>query len=345
MAADRVTKMREWLARGILASIAGLTLLGIALGWRSHQGGLLLHARMPEQGGWSPSALTATVDKPLRLRLTSDDVTHSFAVGQTDWPAVDVHPGEVAEATLTFDHPGKYVFYCTRWCGPSHWRMRGTIEVAAAAEAPTKPAATESAPLYMELALDIDAPHPASATPQARPSAAAGMALLEQAPALYREQRYLRSHSPAEVWQVLRSEPFARTLSDQQVWDLSAALWQANSSPEKLAQGEALYAQNCAACHGENGGGDGVFANQMADQSNLPGPAEMGHNLKTPPISPIPARCWAPARPCCRAKSCAAGWAAGCRTGVRFSARIKSGRSLIIYTHFNLTTNKMEAAT
>jgi mono/diheme cytochrome c family protein/plastocyanin len=272
-------KMREWLARGILASIAGLALLGVALGWRSLQGSLLLHARMPEQGGWSPSALTATVGKPLQLRLTSDDVTHSLTVGQTDWPAVDIQPGEVTEVTLTFDHPGKYVFYCTRWCGPYHWRMRGTIEVAGAANAPIGPAASESAPLYVNLNLDIDAPHPASVTPQVKPFSQAGEAYLAQVAMRYRGAGYLRSHSPAEVWQVLRSEPFSSMLSDQQVWDMVAALWQANTNPESLEQGKALYAQNCAACHGEDGAGDGVFASQMASQSD---PTEMGHNLKAP---------------------------------------------------------------
>ena len=153
-----------------MAVLIALTLLiglGVFLAWRSHQDGLPLHARMPEQGGWDPSALSATVGQPLHLRLTSDDVTHGFAVGQTDWPAVDVYPGEVTEVTLTFDHPGTYVFYCTRWCGANHWRMRGTIQVAGADGSPGEPAATAQAPLYTELSLDIDAPHPASATPQA----------------------------------------------------------------------------------------------------------------------------------------------------------------------------------
>ena len=237
---------------------------------------------MAEQGGWSPSALTATVGQPLHLRLTSDDVTHGFAVGQTDWPAVDVYPGEVTEVTLTFDHPGTYVFYCTRWCGANHWRMRGTIQVAGADGSPGEPAATAQAPLYTELNLDIDAPHPASATPQARPSATEGKAVLEQAPPAYQTTTYLRSHSPAEAWQALRKEPFTRTLSDQQVWDLVAALWQASASPKSLEQEAALYSQNCAACHGEDGAGDGVFANRTASQGDTPDSADMGHDLKVP---------------------------------------------------------------
>jgi cytochrome c5 len=110
--------------------------------------------------------------------------------------------------------------------------------------------------------LDIDAPHPASATPQARPSASSGQAFLGQVPPAYRRTAYLRSHSPAEAWQALRKEPTFSRLSDQQVWDMVAALWQSGTTPENLEQGQALYTQNCAACHGQDGAGGGVFANQ-----------------------------------------------------------------------------------
>ena len=63
------------------------------------------------------------------MRLISDDVVHGFAIGQTTSPAIDLPPGQVVESTLTFEQPGTYTFYCTRWCGPNHWRMRGVIEV------------------------------------------------------------------------------------------------------------------------------------------------------------------------------------------------------------------------
>jgi mono/diheme cytochrome c family protein len=221
------------------------------------------------------------VGEPLHLRLTSDDVTHSFAVGKLDWPVVDVFPGEVAEVTLTFDRPGKYVFACTRWCGPNHWRMRGTIEVAGTDGRVSGPAA-EKAPLYVELTLDIDAPHPASVTPQAKPSPIGGKTILEQVPELYRSQDYQRSHSPGQVWQTLRQEPISQGLSDQQVWDLVAALWQSNTSQEQLELGAELYTQNCAACHGEKGSGDGVFANQMGDQGDMPEMTMSGQELKSP---------------------------------------------------------------
>ncbi len=69
---------------------------------------ITLHARMASDGGWTPDHLTATVGQPLRLRLTSDDVMHGFAVGRTDLPVVDVKPGQVSEVSLTFTRPGTW---------------------------------------------------------------------------------------------------------------------------------------------------------------------------------------------------------------------------------------------
>jgi heme/copper-type cytochrome/quinol oxidase subunit 2 len=85
-----------------------------------------IHGRMAEEGGWTPANLAVSAGAPLHLRLTSDDVMHGFAIGQDSRGALDVKPGQMTETTLVFDQPGKYTFYCTRWCGPNHWRMRGT---------------------------------------------------------------------------------------------------------------------------------------------------------------------------------------------------------------------------
>ncbi|HSJ89736.1 MAG TPA: cytochrome c, partial [Anaerolineales bacterium] len=53
-------------------------------------------------------------------------------------------------------------------------------------------------------------------------------------------------------------------LTDAEKWDVVASIWLANTSSESLANGKKLFAQNCAACHGESGGGDGVFADDIA---------------------------------------------------------------------------------
>ena len=219
----------------------------------------LIHARMAETGGWSPEVIRAKVGEPLHLKLTSDDVVHGFAVGQMDMEAVDVEPGRVTELTLMFDKPGIYTFFCTRWCGLNHWRMRGTIEVngpGAALEA------TPTIPLYVTLGLDIDAPHQSPVVPNVQPSAVSGQQLATN----LRVSEFInadshRANSPYQIFQALDST----RLSDSERWDLVAYIWQSNTTPEALSSGRALYAQNCAACHGENGAGDGVFADDLAN--------------------------------------------------------------------------------
>ena len=237
----------------------------------------LIHARMAESGGWSPSVIQAKVGEPLHLKFTSDDVMHGFAVGQMDMTPVDIEPGKVSETTLTFDKPGIYTFFCTRWCGLNHWRMRGTIEVTGKEPNAPQPA---PAPLYVTLGLDIDAPHPADVLPTVKPSAQNGQKLLAHL-ALYQSAGYYRAHSPAQVFHAVG----ASGLTDFQRWDAVAAIWKANTTPAGLAEGRQLFAQNCAACHGETGGGNGVFAKKLADAGeqstqNMAGSGDM--KMKTP---------------------------------------------------------------
>ncbi len=214
----------------------------------------LIHARMAENGGWSPDVIQAQVSQPLHLKLTSDDVMHGFAVGQLDMDAVDVEPGKVTDITLTFDKPGIYTFYCTRWCGLNHWRMRGTIEVSGSSSDPEP----VSPPLYVSPNLNLDAPHDASVVPRSMPSAISGQQLTTDLP-FDQSTDYYRANSPYQAFTDLSNT----ALTESQRWDVVASIWQSNTTPESLANGKQLYAQNCAACHGENGGGDGVFADDL----------------------------------------------------------------------------------
>lgn len=215
----------------------------------------LIHAHVAEAGGWSPDVIKANVNEPLNLQLTSDDVVHGFAVGQMDMQSVDVLPGKVTDITLTFDKPGIYTFFCTRWCGINHWRMRGTIEVGGSSLDPEP----VSVPLYVTLDLDIDAPHDAPVIPSRQPSAISGQQLVAEL-SIDQSSDYYCTRSPYQVFDELSST----SLTETQRWDVVASIWQSNTTPESLANGQQLYAQNCAACHGENGSGDGVFANDLA---------------------------------------------------------------------------------
>jgi mono/diheme cytochrome c family protein/plastocyanin len=269
--------MNEKLARILTAIflLGGAIAIGVSW-WLGQADTVTLHARMPEAGGWTPADLTVAVGQPMHLRLTSDDVMHGFAIGQSDQPAVDVKPGAMTDYTVTFDEPGTYTFYCTRWCGANHWRMRGTITVTGEmAQQPVTP------PLYVQLGLDIDAVHEAQVTPVGKPFAQRGAALSLDLSA-YQSSDYYHSHSPEEAWQGLRNDPNMTSYSDQQLWDAVAFIWQSNTTPEALTEAQQLYAQNCAACHGGSGDGNGVFS---AEQTQVQGEADgmlSGHEIVSP---------------------------------------------------------------
>ena len=253
-------KRSEFSARLLIgAAVVAAIAVPLTLWWRTP----LVHARMAEAGGWSPDAFKARVGQPLHLRLTSDDVVHGFAVGKLGAPAVDILPGKVTDITLLFQQPGTYTFYCTRWCGLNHWRMRGTIEVAGE-PSDAQPGAEPGEPLYASLGIDLDAPREAPVIPAQKPLAAVAQRQFEAELASYLAVDYYRSHSPYEVWRELRADPAFASQDESQLWDLTAWIWRSNTTSQALAEGAQLFAQNCAACHGEGGAGDGVFADDLA---------------------------------------------------------------------------------
>jgi mono/diheme cytochrome c family protein len=71
---------------------------------------------------------------------------------------------------------------------------------------------------------------------------------------------FYHANSPSQLFEQLDST----ALNDSEKWDLVSYIWQSNTTPAALVRGRELYAQNCAACHGENGAGDGVFADDIA---------------------------------------------------------------------------------
>ena len=252
---------KETLGRSIVISllIIATAIPFVGQWWfdRERTGTIDMHARMPENGGWSVDMINAEVNQPINIRFTSDDVIHGFAIGKTDQPVVEnISPGEFTEASFTFSQPGKYTFYCTRWCGPNHWRMRGTIEVTG----PGTAVSPEPQPLFIKLGLDLDANQLAGVTPSQPRSIENGVRYASLLPPYYTTSEAYQTNSPEQIWKKLRDEPSLVTLKDNDLWDVVYWLWTQQTSPQKLMNGENLYANNCAACHGETGLGDGVIA-------------------------------------------------------------------------------------
>ncbi|MGZ9225828.1 MAG: c-type cytochrome [Anaerolineales bacterium] len=268
-------KRPELLSR-ILIMAATLGMVGAPIFFWSRTP--LIHAHIAEDGGWNPDIIHANAGEPLHLKLTSDDVVHGFAVGQMDMQSVDVLPGKVTDITLTFDKPGIYTFFCTRWCGLNHWRMRGTIEVSGSGSDPEP----VTVPMYVTLDLDIDAPHNALSIPSDQPSAISGQKLASKLElSQFSDPDFYRANSPYQLFEKLASND----LSDSEKWDVVSYIWESNTTPKALQNGAGLYAQNCAACHGENGAGDGVFADDLAEageasMQNMTGANEMA--MQTP---------------------------------------------------------------
>jgi mono/diheme cytochrome c family protein/plastocyanin len=289
MAARRLTS--EWSARALVVVLAvGLPLSALVPHWLADAHAVRVTALMPEAGGWQPANLTAVAGEPIHLRLTSNDVVHGFAIGQSDRPAVDVKPGEVTELTLVFDEPGTYTFYCTRWCGPNHWRMRGTIEVSGPESVPDP----MTPPLYMRLGIDLDASRAVDVQVARVPSAARGAGSGVIVPSEYLAREYVVSHRPLEVWGALRDDPRTAGASAVELWNLVALVWRAGTTPEALNAGRRLYAANCAACHGKTGAGDGVMAAFLTDTASVAAGAALdptfGHEIVAPADFTDPAR-------------------------------------------------------
>lgn len=83
--------------------------------------------------------------------------------------------------------------------------------------------------------------------------------------------------SPQEWFVVVRDgrmaqmmPPFSGSLSDQDIWDVLGYVYALGSDPALLAEGEDLYGEFCAACHGTNGEG-GVEAPGHQDPARMTG--------------------------------------------------------------------------
>lgn len=85
----------------------------------------------------------------------------------------------------------------------------------------------------------------------------------------------MRDRTPALTYRVMsvgiagtQMVGWATTLTPEQRWNIVAYLLSLRTNPRQVAEGEGLYAQRCAQCHGALGAGDGPNAGML---SQVPG--------------------------------------------------------------------------
>jgi cytochrome c oxidase subunit 2 len=127
--------------------------------------------------GLQSDVLNVPVGKPVKLKLTSSDVIHSFYV-----PAFrvkeDVVPGRQGAIWFAADEEGSYDLFCTEYCGLGHSMMLAKVSVMAQEEfkgwlsAKVEPEALEAAKTGQELikAKGCTACHTTDGTPLIGPT-------------------------------------------------------------------------------------------------------------------------------------------------------------------------------
>jgi cytochrome c oxidase subunit 2 len=278
----------------LMVLFSAVLLVGILRTFRPSDHAIDLVARQPASGGWSRERIVVNQSDRVRLRIRSEDVVHGFAIGRLGVDAGPIEPGKTVTVEFVADRPGEFTFYCTEWCDPNHPRMRGVLEVRGQAVTETAWPYSASDILLQHLDDPRDAGVvPPDLPSVARGLAPYGQRCVSchgergegtaRAAAIGRRE-LLFDRSPVEVFRMLAGmkmpdgsarvgaheqkvskaskaatphAPYAREWSEQERWDVVAALWSFGTTTDRLDLGQRLFRRNCAACHGEAGRGDG----------------------------------------------------------------------------------------
>jgi cytochrome c oxidase subunit 2 len=78
--------------------------------------------------GFTPNVITLKKGETVKLRLTSEDVTHGFFMKALQLDEI-IAPGRLTEITLTPQQEGRYTTICDHFCGAGHGNMSMTVVV------------------------------------------------------------------------------------------------------------------------------------------------------------------------------------------------------------------------
>ena len=78
--------------------------------------------------GFTPNQITLKKGETVKLRLTSEDVTHGFFLRPLKIDE-EIVPGKTTELTLRPETAGTFTTICDHFCGVNHGNMKMTIVV------------------------------------------------------------------------------------------------------------------------------------------------------------------------------------------------------------------------
>lgn len=77
---------------------------------------------------FDPPVITVKQGDKVKLKITSIDVTHGFALPDFD-VKIDLVPNQEQVVEFTADKKGEFTFFCSVMCGAGHQDMKGKLVV------------------------------------------------------------------------------------------------------------------------------------------------------------------------------------------------------------------------
>lgn len=94
-------------------------------------GGALDAYLLAQRWSFEPGMLKLARNRRYRFRMMAMDVAHGASIqAGAGSVIVRLRPGIAVEREIEFRRAGRYLVYCTTYCGPPHDRMFSTIDVA-----------------------------------------------------------------------------------------------------------------------------------------------------------------------------------------------------------------------
>lgn len=85
--------------------------------------------RTPNNGNMTPMVIRVKKGDLVRLRLTSEDVSHGFRIKELDINVYPIEPGKFTTVEFVAEEAGTFDYFCNIICSTSHADMRGQLIV------------------------------------------------------------------------------------------------------------------------------------------------------------------------------------------------------------------------